>query len=259
MKESQRLAKEINFIEQQLKHAPEGKLVLCFDGKKNYKWFQSQGQGQNYEKKYIKKEDRKLAEQLACKNYLTLRLEELMKEKRAADAYLALYPKGESKANLLLSESSEYQKLTSSYFTPLKQELNNWVREPYEKKKTYAENLIHKTNTGEFVRSKSEVLIHTFLTMNKIPFRYECALKLGNMTVYPDFTIRHPKTGEFYYYEHFGCMDDLEYVKKTNRKLGLYMENEIIPSINFITTFETKKHPLTMDEIRNAIDRYILQ
>ena len=43
------------------------------------------------------------------------------------------------------------------------------------------------------------------------------------------------------------------------RKLGLYMENGIIPSINFITTFETKKHPLTMDEIRNAIDRYILQ
>jgi len=60
-------------------------------------------------------------------------------------------------------------------------------------------------------RYKSEVFIDMALFTNNIPFRYECALELGHSTLYPDFTIRHPKTGEICYWEHFGLMDDPSY------------------------------------------------
>ena len=57
-------------------------------------------------------------------------------------------------------------------------------------------------------KNAQEILFfHTFFQQNSnqlfnIPFRYECALTLGNTTVYPDFTIMHPNTGELIYREH---------------------------------------------------------
>lgn len=124
--------------------------------------------------------------------------------------------------------------------------------------KTYPQQLIHKTSTGEYVRSKSEAFILTYLHMNHIPFRYECELQLGTAFFYPDFTIRHPKTGEMYYWEHFGMMDNREYAKKNYAKLETYQAYGIIPSINLITTFETQDHPLSLEVIEKLIKHYFL-
>lgn len=63
-----------------------------------------------------------------------------------------------------------------------------------EKKiRNYPERLIHKTSAGIDVRSKSEAMIVQVLHSHKIPFRYECALHIGSITLYPDFTIRIPR------------------------------------------------------------------
>ena len=99
-----------------------------------------------------------------------------------------------------------------------------------------------------------DMLLHT----NRIPFRYECALQLGEITIYPDFTIRHPRTGNFYYWEHFGMMDHPAYSKKVSSKLDLYISNKIIPSVQLITTYETQDHPLSSDWINKLIEHYFL-
>ncbi len=106
------------------------------------------------------------------------------------------------------------------------------------------------------VRSKSEALIHMYLFKNRIPFRYECELHLGNQIVYPDFTIRHPKTGKLYYWEHFGLMDDRNYAKKTCKKLYDYSTHGIIPMIQLITTYETKENPLTVETVEEVLAHY---
>ena len=98
---------------------------------------------------------------------------------------------------------------TSTYLP--KKELLKWMNSPYEHNTKYPEQLTLKTISGHTVRSKSEALIDMALHVNKIPFRYECALPLSDIVLYPDFTIRHPQTGNFYYWEHFGLMDDLNY------------------------------------------------
>lgn len=132
------------------------------------------------------------------------------------------------------------------------------MESPFECNQNYPENLIHKTFSGHLVRSKSEALIDMALSINKIPFRYECALHLGESTIYPDFTIRHPHTGETYFWEHFGKMDHSMYCKNVYAKLQLYSAHGIIPSIQLITTYETLDHPLTTDKIELLIKEYFL-
>ena len=132
------------------------------------------------------------------------------------------------------------------------------MNSPYQRNMKYPEQLNHKTSSGNRVRSKSEAMIDMFLHTNRIPFRYECALELGEITIYPDFTIRHPETGEVYYWEHFGLMDDPDYRKKAISKIQLYTAHGIIPSINLITTFETKEHPLNSELIQSIISYHFL-
>ena len=101
-------------------------------------------------------------------------------------------------------------------------------------------------------------MIDMFLYTSQIPFRYECALHLEDTTVFPDFTIRHPKTGALFYWEHFGRMDDPSYYKDVFSKLQLYTSHGIIPSINLITTYETKENPLSSEVIEKIIEHYFL-
>lgn len=244
---NKQISKQMNAIKKQLKEMPEGKLICCND-----KWYQSDG----HKKTYIKKKDKSLAEKLAVKKYLSTLLEDLEKEKLAIDFYFRHYPVENEKAEKLLTESSELQNLLSPYFSPLSKELDDWMKSPYEHNLKHPEHLTQKISATEFVRSKSEAMIAKVLKENKIPYRYECQLVLDDVELYPDFTIRHPKTGESFYWEHFGWLDKSDYVKIMHTKMQLYTSYNIMPGINLITTYETKEKPLTFEMVEMLIKYY---
>ena len=158
----------------------------------------------------------------------------------------------------MLTQNSEFKNLLLPYFIPLSKELSDWTTADYPHNPKHPEQLLHKGSSNNLLRSKSEAMIDMLLYTNKIPFRYECALQLGEITIYPDFTIRHPKTGQFYYWEHFGMMDHPHYSKKVSSKLDLYISNGIIPSIHLITTYETKDEPLSFEVITKLIGHHFL-
>ena len=212
----QQLEEQILSINSQLKELPKGNFFCTRNGK-HYKWYQSDGHNQTY----IPKKEHKLAEQLAVKKYLSLLLEDLIHEKKAIDFYLRHHNSEVGKAEQLLRNEPEYQRLLSAYF-----------------------------------KLMSEELIDMLLYTNKVPFRYECALQLGETIIYPDFTIRHPVSGEVYYWEHFGKMDNPDYCKNVSSKLQLYTSHGIIPSIQLITTYETKRNPLSAETIEKIIREY---
>ena len=81
---------------------------------------------------------------------------------------------------------------------------------------------------------------------------------LENITLNPDFTIRHPETGIIFYWEHFGLADDSEYCRSMNSKLALYTAHGIIPTINLITTYETKDVPLSLEMVEKIVEYYFL-
>lgn len=249
LSELERLEHRIEDVQERLKQLPKGNLMCAKNGK-YYKWYRFDGKVISY----IPKSQRKLAEQLALKRYLKLFEKEHLAEQKAVRSFLTHYPC--ERESQLLFEHEEYCALLKPYVSPLNQELLEWQEAAYEKSEKYLEQLVHKCGFGLVVRSKSEAMIATFLQMNKIPFRYECALHLNRGVIYPDFTIRHPKTGETYYWEHFGLMDDLDYARRFCSKMQMYVMHGIIPSIQLITTYETKEHPLTVDEIEGTIRRY---
>ena len=54
-------------------------------------------------------------------------------------------------------------------------------------------------------------------------------------------------------------MDDEDYVNHAYDKLKVYCKNGIIPSINLITTYESKKNPLCAEKVEMIIQEYFLK
>lgn len=244
------LCNRISCIQNELNTLPSSKLVCCTH-KNSSKWYQKEDHGRTY----IPKSNRPLAERLAKKKYLSSLLQDLENEKTALSFYLRHHSSSE-KSEQLLTTPSEYQKLLTPYFTPLSQELSDWMHCPYEHNTAHPENLIYKSVSNTLLRSKSEVLIDMLLHTHNIPYRYECVLHLGYSALYPDFTIRHPLTGDFYYWEHFGLMDNSAYLENALSKLHLYAAHGIIPDIQLITTYETKDHPLDPEIVEKYIEYF---
>ena len=246
----ERLVKEIALLEERIKDYPEGKL-LCAKNGDGIKWYESDG----HKHTYISKKRRKYAEELAAKKYLCLRKEVMEQEKMAIDMYLRHYG-GSNKAYRMLEETSPFYELLSTHFQSPSELMRKWQSEDYPTNPNFPEHLTHKTLSGIYVRSKSEAMIATMLHMHSIPFRYECLLEFGSVRIYPDFMIRHPHTGNIFYWEHFGLLDNEEYVENMLAKMKLYIANGIIPSVNLIVTYETQEHPLQMAYIGYLVQHY---
>ena len=182
-------------------------------------------------------------------------LDELLLEKKACTQYLQHFAKFSNKSEQLLN-SPPYIPLLKSYFKPKSQTHDEWVNANYSRNVNHPEHLIHKSLSTNLVRSKSEAMIDTVLFQNHIPYRYECLLQLGDLHFYPDFTILHPITNQIYYWEHFGMMDNPNYAKNVFSKLLIYSSNNIIPSINLITTYETQTSPLNIYQVEEIIHYY---
>lgn len=248
--EQEHIQAQIEALQKKIKALPKGALLCVRNG--NYiKWFKSNGKHPIY----IPKKERHLAEALALKKFYQLQLEELTSLLQLSEAYAQ--NKKESSLSLL-DDSSCFKELLAPHFNSFPNELQQWANADYEHNPLHPEHLIHNTIAGYKVRSKSEVIIVNTLFANRIPFRYECALTVQNMIFYPDLTIRHPKSGELIYWEHFGMMDKPVYCDKAFQKLRIYASEGIIPSINLITTYETADHPINSEKIQQIVRDFFL-
>ena len=219
------------------------------------KWFHSDGHTQTY----IPKKHREYAQQLAYKRFLLEKQTECKKELYALELYQRHAVGENKKSDRFLSEDPAYQELLCPFYQMVTQEELIWSDTSYPKNPNYPEQLKYKSCKNEYVRSKSEALIAMNLYMKKIAYRYECELKIGKAVFYPDFTILHPKTNNLCYWEHFGMMENETYRENAYNKLKLYGQNGIIPSINLITTFETKSHPIDSGKIQQIVkEKFVL-
>lgn len=244
------LLKSLEEIQSQLKNLPKGK-ILCIKNGKYTKWFKS-----NHSKPiYIKKKNRKLAIGLAKRTYLTALSSELSAKLELVNSYIDGYNKIIPKSELLLRDPS-FRDLILPLSNMNSEYIKSWSTDNYRQNPNYPEQLSHKCMSGEYVRSKSEVIIANALYLSGIPYRYECPLEIDDMTFYPDFTILNPITLKIYYWEHFGMMDNMQYIDKTFNKLKQLSYNQIIPSINLITTYETKNIPLDSEQVNQIINYY---
>ena len=136
--------------------------------------------------------------------------------------------------------------------------LDAWGNAEYRQFEGYLEERRVPTEANIFVRSKGEATIVTGLIEISAPFHYEEELILGKVTLHPDFTVRHPRTGKIYIIEHFGMMDDEKYREQTASKVGLYARYGYFPQENMICFYEKKTEPLTLMKVRKVLQAELL-
>lgn len=246
------ISAEIRKLQQQLLNFPPGHLQYQRNGK-YIKWFQSEKGKQTL----IPKKNILLTQQLAFKKYLSSRLSDLEHEEKSLQSYLNFYTNFTSNTEQFIAHPL-YSTLLPPTLLPQSNELSVWINEPYIHNDTYSEQLKYHSISGNSLRSKSEVFIDQILYQNSIPYRYECLLQIGDYSLFPDFTIRHPQSGKLIYWEHFGMMDNPSYAQNTFQKLSLYTSHNYIPGVNLIATFETKNQPLDVTYIDVLIDHFFL-
>ena len=244
-------------LEKLLSKAPEGSLIYSKTVIRNrsyFKWYSSTPSGRHY----ISRHNRNLARELARKKLRQQQLKDVDAELRAIDLYLKNHNEYSDLAKLLESPPilNLLMEENSAPVNELSEELEKWASEPYEMNPKYPENKTICAINGLMVRSKSEAFIVMLLVTYHIPFRYECKLELDGQTIYPDFTIRHPITGETFYWEHAGMLEDPKYISKHLYTLRFFLINGLIPDFNVIFTYESDSHPFNIQIAEDKIREF---
>lgn len=177
----------------------------------------------------------------------------LKRELLAVNLYMGKSP-GRIDVDDLLREKG-YGELVENEYSFAKKAFD-WAREDYPRKSDHPENLTRRTSFGLLVRSKSEGMIAEALYKHGIPFRYEWIQTFNGIPYGIDFTIMNPITGELFYWEHFGSMDDIGYVGRSLQKVKTFSENGIFLGVNLIITGETLDHPFMPDDAERTLRHF---
>lgn len=104
----------------------------------------------------------------------------------------------------------------------------------------YAAHLIHKTLKGHMVRSKTELIIADKLYRANVTYDYEKAMDgpVRKGRIFPDFSFADA-SGDLIVWEHFGRMDDPQYLKGHEWKMKWYEQNGFVKGENLFVTEET--------------------
>lgn len=242
--------------EKRLQKAPEGHLRLS----RNKRWFQFYHiteKGDN-NGTYLKKKQARLIAELAQKAFDSRSLKSIKMQIRGLQKVI--------KTEVTLQrELDKLIKITelNGLFTKLPLRLSDaqyialWKAVPYRTKGILPEEQRHFSSAGLAVRSKSEELIANALDAHGIPFRYEAPVKVEG-TWHPDFFCLNVRTRQELIWEHFGMMDDGQYLSNTLGKLKAYQTHGLLLGRDFIFSWETKAAPLSSADVEELIKAYLL-
>ncbi len=131
---------------------------------------------------------------------------------------------------------AEYRRYSGDEYSEIARRVTNLFSEPQPRAITVRaqqrfleESLIHRTERGDLVRSKSELVIADKLFARGIDYAYEQPLVLPDGRVrYPDFTITDHARGVTFYWEHLGLLDDPGYRARWEKKRSEYVAASIL-------------------------------
>ena len=132
---------------------------------------------------------------------------------------------------------AEYRRYAGDEHSEIARRMTNLFADPLPREvavnaqqRFLEEGLIHRTERGDLVRSKSELVIADKLHARGVDYAYEQPLVLANgRTRYPDFTIEDHARGVTFYWEHLGMLDDPGYRARWEEKRAEYLECRIGP------------------------------
>ena len=81
---------------------------------------------------------------------------------------------------------------------------------------------------------------------------------LTKMKKYPDFRVLNVSQRKEFIWEHFGMMDNPEYIESALRKIETYKSAGIYVGESLIVTWETMDNPLSTEMIKRNINHFLL-
>ena len=241
------LEEAVSLSEKKLKNPPEGKLRAATRG--NQVQYYLRKKPSEINGIYIPKSEEKKIVMLAEKEYYGYLGNSAKAELKLIRRYLRQFSK-----DMLIHAYEKMGKGKRGLITPFcvddETYAREWEKRDYISKEMETCEQEFYTGKGERVRSKSEIIIADRLAALGIPYHYEELLQLkGGYEVYPDFTLLNVKNRQIIYLEHFGLMDNPEYVESFMWKISHYAQNGIFLGHNLIATFEQSNKALNTREL----------
>lgn len=247
-KELQETAATIDECRKKLSNSPEGFLLVS-----NGRYYLRS----NDTRKYLGRGKESIIQALEEKEYYSKLLKSAEKKLSTLKKVKALFEKSEDLDSVFLGMDKKHTHLIEPYVLPSVRDFN--IKGRASEKTNYKINELLKTKAGEFVRSKSELIIADKLYDNGIPYRYELNTYLGDvMFINPDFTVKNKRTGQIFYWEHFGMMDNPDYCADCQVKLENYASKGLLQGYGLIVTHESSKRSLNTQYIDTVIKTYLL-
>ncbi len=116
----------------------------------------------------------------------------------------------------------------------------------------YAENLIHRTEKGHLVRSKSELVIANMLYQSNVDYEYERVLEGEAGRLRPDFSFV-TADGDLVVWEHLGMMQRADYRKGWEWKRRWYEANGFKLGENLFTSVDDDRGGLDSAALRATV------
>ena len=246
--------KIIDHVDSSIGKMPPGRLRIQRQGKSVEYYCAAETEGDK-DHNGRKISDRDLIRSLAEKSYLISVRRAAAAEYRQIKHLIDHYP--DKHPEDIYHELSQDRK---SLVTPMavndEEYAARWLAQPYVKKPFEEGAPNFMTLKGDRVRSKSEQIIADRLYVNKIPYKYECPIMVGNKKFHPDFTVLKVREREVVYWEHCGAMDRKGYSDYAVDRFNRYAGEGILIGKNMIATFETADVPLDVEAVDRLIDAH---
>lgn len=225
----------------------DGELYICHDkGRTNYYRIDDANN-----RTYISKKNTKLLKQLANKKYYRKVISLIDKENAWINKTLRACPA--QTYEQLYADNPDMRALINPIYKTDKEMMEHWDAMRYESNPFMPEKKIHKTNRGEYVRSKSEKIIADKLFELGIPYKYEYPIMVNGKIRYVDFFILSITLRKAFMLEHFGMMGDPAYVKDAVEKIHEYEKAGIRMGDKLIATFEYDNESIDMEVFTSMI------
>ena len=243
----------ITAAEKKISKLPSG--MLRIKRTKNYSYYCYSKDPGAPEEKYLSPSDSTLIDGLIQKSYLQKVVKAAQDEqavlRKALDHYPEILPE-----EVYITLPKERQDHIKPIVTTDDEAVREWASRPFTPKPLDENIPYYVTLKGERVRSKSEQIIADRLFARGIPYKYDCPLKVGKETYFPDFTILRVSDRQEIYYEHRGMVDDPGYITRNMKKYRDYSLNGIHIGEKLYISEETKEFPLDMRVIDEMIEKF---
>lgn len=208
--------------------------------------------------KYIRKENIKIAQKIAQRDYGRDVLKVAKKQLRLVNNLIENYDL--SKISDLYEKKRVWRReLVIPYMVSDDEYVRAWMEDEYPAMGFRDGAVEYYTQKNERVRSKTEVIIANMLDNYGVPYKYEKPLFLEPFgEIRPDFTVLNVRERKEYYWEHLGMLDDPVYLNNTLDKVQRYELNEYFLGDRLILTAETGDKPINTKDIERKIKKYLL-